>query len=342
MPASDAGSDAAAPAGAMGASASAPTLQNSPYTQTIGKPMRKPKVWVPPPGAFNEPDLPRFVNPGPGRYTPMEQHSCLSTKPRAPTCRFGSEDRFKYFGPQTPLETLQSGMMGGLFQPQNKPGPGPGYLPSYDAVRPRARASSFTVERRDPGGVEKLARGSAPGPGLYNPSDKTLSRIRDYTAGGGFLADDRQKYLGQVDPASLTPVKSYSPGPMYKPSETYSRKRATTVSFGGHGPGTIMKPPSLKAETPGPGSYTPTTQNACLSTKPRVLAKSFSIEQRGGKTLMDSSQCFHGKVPVDMTHASAGSLSPGPGYNPSFKSVIKSSSQPIIGTAKRFRDYGGL
>ena len=64
--------------------------------------------------------------------------------------------------------------------------------------------------------------------------------------------------------------------------------------------------------------------------------------QRGGKTLMDSSQCFHGKVPVDMTHASAGSLSPGPGYNPSFKSVIKSSSQPIIGTAKRFRDYGGL
>ena len=35
----------------MGMSASAPVLQNSPYAATVGKPMRRPKVWVPPPGA---------------------------------------------------------------------------------------------------------------------------------------------------------------------------------------------------------------------------------------------------------------------------------------------------
>ena len=338
---------AAAPATSksLAASASAPTLRDSPYAQSVGnlpKPVRKTKAWTPPPGAFNDPDLPRFVNPGPGRYTPPNQHQCLSTKPRAPGCRFGSEDRFKYFGPQTPLEPMKSGMMGGLYQPQNSLSPGPGYLPDYKLVRPMARSSSFTVERRDPGGVERMSRSGAPGPGLYNPSDKTLSTKRDFMSGGGFLADDRHKYLGQVDPASLTPVKQYSPGPMYKPSETQSRKRAPTVAFGGHGPGTIMKPPSLKAESPGPGSYSPAAQGACLSTKPRVPASSFTIETRGAKTLMDSSACFHGKVPVDMTHARADNLSPGPGYNPSYKSTLKSSQQPIIGTQKRFRDYGGF
>ena len=50
---------------------------------------------------------------------------------------------------------------------------------------------------------------------------------------------------------------------------------------------------------------------------------------------MDSSACFHGKVPVDMTHANASNLSPGPGYNPSHKSVLKGSQQPAIGTQKR-------
>ena len=148
-------------------SASAPVLQNSPYAATVGKPMRRPKVWVPPPGAFNEPDLPRFVNPGPGRYTPAHQHACLSTKPRVVATRFGSEDRFKYLGPQTALEPMQSGMVGGLFCPQSASGPGPSYLPSYDLVRPMARKSSFTVAVPINEG-----RGNSPGPGLYNPTDK--------------------------------------------------------------------------------------------------------------------------------------------------------------------------
>ena len=192
----------------MGMSASAPVLQNSPYAATVGKPMRRPKVWVPPPGAFNEPDLPRFVNPGPGRYTPAHQHACLSTKPRVVATRFGSEDRFKYLGPQTALEPMQSGMVGGLFCPQSASGPGPSYLPSYDLVRPMARKSSFTVAVPINEG-----RGNSPGPGLYNPTDKGTRR--NYTSGGGFLADDRHKYLGEIDPASLQPMKKCSPGPMY-------------------------------------------------------------------------------------------------------------------------------
>ena len=191
----------------LGMSASAPVLQNSPYAATVGKPMRRPKVWVPPPGAFNEPDLPRFVNPGPGRYTPAHQHTCLSTKPRITATRFGSEDRFKYLGPQTSLEPMQSGMVGGLFCPQSSSGPGPGYLPSYDLVRPMARKSSFTVAVKGGEG-----RGNSPGPGLYNPTDKGTRR--NYTSGGGFLADDRHKYLGEIDPASLQPMKKCSPGPM--------------------------------------------------------------------------------------------------------------------------------
>ena len=317
-------------------SASAPVLQNSPYAATVGKPMRRPKVWVPPPGAFNEPDLPRFVNPGPGRYTPAHQHACLSTKPRVVATRFGSEDRFKYLGPQTALEPMQSGMVGGLFCPQSASGPGPSYLPSYDLVRPMARKSSFTVAVPINEG-----RGNSPGPGLYNPTDKGTrynpnpnpnlynpnpnpnlynpnpnpnpspnpNQRRNYTSGGGFLADDRHKYLGEIDPASLQPMKKCSPGPMYaapahtlpslpppcpcasqppthlpappcpypslplplpasylprppvptryKPGRYCQGKRVTTVSFGGHGPGTVIKPPSLKAESPGPGSYTP-------------------------------------------------------------------------------------
>jgi len=314
----------------MGMSASAPVLQNSPYAATVGKPMRRPKVWVPPPGQFNEPDLPRFTNPGPGRYNPAHQHTCLSTKPRITATRFGSEDRFKYLGPQTALEPMQSGMVGGLFCPQSSSSPGPGYLPSYDLVKPMARKSSFTVAV-----PLREGRGSSPGPGLYNPTDK--STRRNYTSGGGFLADDRHKYLGEVDPASLQPLKKCSPGPMYKPGRYCQGKRVTTVAFGGHGPGTIIKPPSLKSESPGPGAYTPG-----FSDLPRSQISSFSVESRTAKGQVDSSACYQGKVKVDMTHASATNLSPGPGYNPSHRSVLPSSSQPIIGTSKRFNSASTL
>ena len=218
----------------MSMSASAPVLQNSPYAATVGKvPKRRPKVWVPPPGQFNEPDLPRFVNPGPGRYTLPSQRD-MPNRPRITATRFGSEDRFKYLGPQTSLEPMQSGMVGGMFCPQSSSSPGPGYLPSYDLVRPRARASSFTVAVKGGEG-----RGNSPGPGLYNPDDKRIRR--NYTSGGGFLADDRHKYLGELDPASLQPLTKVSPGPIYKPGRYCQGGRVTSVSFGGHGPGTLAR-----------------------------------------------------------------------------------------------------
>ena len=176
----------------MQASKSAPALGESPYAASVGPKQPRRKKWVPPPGAFNEPDLPaRFANPGPGRYNPAPQNACLSTKPRVVGCRFGSEDRYKYFGPQTPLERTSSGMLGGLYQPQSEASPGPGYMPSYNLVRSASRSSSFTVERRE-GTSERRARGGAPGPGLYNPSDKASSTVRNYTAGGNFLGDDRK------------------------------------------------------------------------------------------------------------------------------------------------------
>jgi len=191
------------------------------------------------------------------------------------------------------------------------------------------------VQRRDTSG-ESLARGSAPGPGLYNPLDTGLSTKKNFTSGGGFFADDRHKYLGELDPSSLTPLVSQSPGPLYNPSDKIAATRAPTVAFGGHGPGTIKSVPSLKVGTPGPGAYSPLEQNASLSTKPRVVASAFGVEVRSSKALMDSSACYHGKVMVDMTHANAFNLSPGPGYNPSLRPIKQQHERPVIGTAKRF------
>ncbi|KAL1524747.1 hypothetical protein AB1Y20_019630 [Prymnesium parvum] len=324
----------------MKASSSAPVLRDSPYNQSIGpaKPKRRAKdgVWRPPPGGFNEPDLPHFEGPGPGQYTPKEQHSVLSTKPRVVGCRFGSEDRFKYLAPLRSLEGTSSGLLGGSCGPQAVASPGPAYMPDYSCVHVAARSSSFSVQRRDTSGADSIARGAAPGPGLYNPSDKALSTRKNYVAGGGFLADDRQKYLGELDPSSLTPSVSQSPGPLYMPSHSFAMSRAPTVSFGGHGPGTIKSVPSLKMPMPGPGAYTPIAQNAALSTKPRILVTHFGVEPRVSKGLMDSSMCFHKNVPVDMTHVHTHDLSPGPSYNPSIAPIKRSYQKPIIGTAKRF------
>ena len=71
-----------------------------------------------------------------------------------------------------------------------------------------------------------------PGPGLYTPSEKISSNRRNNTSGGAFLADDRHKYLGSVDPESGQVRISYSPGPLYKPSDHLAKTRAPTVSFG--------------------------------------------------------------------------------------------------------------
>ena len=327
----------------MKGSASAPALGlgKSPYAASTGskkKPRPRSGTWAPPPGAFNEPDLPRFENPGPGRYNPKAQNSCLSTKPRISSCRFGSEDRFKYLGPQQSLSCTSSGMLGG-FQPQNAASPGPTYVPKYDLVHSSSRTSSFSVARRETSGVNSRTASIAPGPGLYNPSDSSLSTRRNRTAGGGFLADDRQKYLGEVDPASGRALDTSSnPGPVYKPNDALVRRRTTTTAFGGRGPGTRRKPPALVAEAPGPGSYDPgitLAHGAALSTKPRSSVASFGCAKRDGG-MMSSTHCYHGKVPVDMTNARTDNLSPGPGYLPSFKAAKASAPGYGFGTAKRF------
>lgn len=265
------------------------------------------------------------------------QHSCLSTKPRVVAARFGSEDRFKYFGPEQPLERTSSGMFGGLHAPQTGQSPGPCYKPSLALTKSKSQEASFLTERRDPGGFERRLHAGTPGPGLYTPNDRGISTKRDFTPQGKFHMDDRHRYLGEVDPASLTPQMYASPGPMYNPTLQLTQDRPKTTAFGGRGPGTMVKPPSLKVDAPGPGSYTPMTQNACLSTKKRVPAAAFGVEQRNEHTQVDSSYCFHGRVPVEMQFNNVLHLSPGPLYKPSYKSVQTASQQPVIGTDRRFR-----
>jgi len=323
---------------ALAGSSSAPVLSASPYAAVIGNPKKssmsgsRKGAWNPPPGAFNHPDLPEFTAPGPGRYTP----SVNSVRPRVVGTRFGSEDRFKYLGPQQPLEQTSAGMCG-MYNPQSSGSPGPGYLPSYGLVHSTSRISSFTVERRDTGGVDRSAAVN-PGPGLYTPSEKALSNRRNNTPGGAFLADDRHKYLGQVDPDSGTVRISYSPGPLYKPSHDSAKPRAPTVAFGGRGPGTIKKPPSMIQETPGPGSYehaVTLADGAKTSTKPRSSAAGFGSTKRSEMGPPDSAHCFHGKVPVDMTNHQGGTNSPGPVYAPSIEPVRAASNSAVFGTSKR-------
>ena len=321
--------------GPLGGSSSAPVLSDSPYAQVVPRKLQQSsskKAWHPPPGAFNHPDLPEFQAPGPGRYTP----SVSFVKPRTVGARFGSEDRFKYLGPQQPLEETSAGMKG-MYTPQAPASTGPKYLPSYDLVLSKSRISAFSVERRDTGGVAPGA-GINPGPGLYTPSDNILSTKRNVTPGGAFLADDRHKYLGQVDPESGMVRVSYSPGPLYKPSDHYATKRAPTVAFGGRGPGTIKKPPSLKSETPGPGTYEHAVTMGDLaktSTKPRSSRAGFGSTKRSETGPPDSSHCFHGKVPVDMTNSKNTQESPGPMYYPNIDVVKEVARKPIFGTAKR-------
>jgi len=326
----------------LAGSSSAPVLSNSPYAQVIGnpKPKRTPKAWAPPPGAFNHPDLPKFEGPGPGRYTPATN----LTKPRCAGTRFGSEDRFKYLGPQQPLEVTAGGMSG-MYTPTAASSPGPGYVPKYNLVHSASRISSFSVERRDTSGVAPGDAATNPGPGLYTPSEKLLSHRRNNTPGGAFLADDRHKYLGNVDPDSGQVRVNASPGPLYKPSDHLAKPRASTVAFGGHGPGTLKKPPSLRQEAPGPGSYDHAltlSDGAKTSNKPRSSAAGFGSTQRGDSAFIDSASCYHGKVPVDMTHANNTSISPGPGYKPSIAPIKTKSKEAIFGTSKRVTPGLGL
>mmetsp|Transcript_16549 Transcript_16549/g.35490 ORF Transcript_16549/g.35490 Transcript_16549/m.35490 type:complete len:397 (-) Transcript_16549:232-1422(-) len=321
----------------------ASSLAKSPYAESIGGSTTsvlryKGKKWTPPPGKFNEPEAPlRFSNPGPGRYDPAVQHACLSTKPRVLACRFGSEDRFKYFGPELPLERTTSGMYGGLFVPQGGQSPGPCYLPNHSLTKSRSQEASLLSQRRAQGGLEHRLKAKLPGPGAYNPNDTNISTKKNWTPQGRFMADDRTRYLGDVDPASQQPQKSFSPGPMYNPVVAITQERPKTVAFGGRGPGTMVKPPSLKAETPGPGTYTPMAQAACLSSKRRVPAASFGAPT-GPETLpIDSAYCFHGNVPVDMRFASVANLSPGPAYKPNHEPVQEASKRPVFGTDRRFR-----
>ena len=99
------------------------------------------------------------------------------------------------------------------------------------------------------------------------------------------------------------------------------------------------------AEAPGPGSYDHAitlADGAKTSTKPRSSAAGFGSTQRKGTGPPDSAHCFHGKVPVDMTHTKGGSVSPGPQYYPSVSAVKYHPQEAVFGTAKRVTKSQGI
>ena len=163
--------------------------------------------------------------------------------------------------------------------------------------------------------AERRLHSVGPGPAMYAPKTNFSSRERSQTSGGRFMQNDRFKYMGDVDPVSLTPSVKCSPGPVYNPSFVAVVHNPGTVSFGGSGPGTMRKPPVLAVETPGPGAYTPDAQNVVLSTTRRAPSAGFLTAARNG----------------DVT-----CLSPGPCYYPSDAAIRKFYGQAVIGTAKRF------
>ena len=323
---------------APGSSASTDSLvarsmaKSSPYARSLGRSASTASLggrssasgWLQPPaGAFNEPDPPEhFQVPGPGRYTPTVdltgQPTRLSTKLSSKVCRFGSEDRMKYLSPELPLELTSTGMVG--ISAPKAVGPGPCYKPTVD-YKSKSRPREVTFSTSDPN--PPASRHHVPGPQVYTPSDTVLSttalRGTRHHAGGRFLGDDRLQYLGQIDPASLRPIKAMGPGPG-NPNVSATLRRASTISFGKRGPGKALKPPSLAAGGPGPGAYElpGMAQAACLSSKRRAPATSFAASR--------SSRL--GKMETE--------FSPGPRYNPSYKSILRSASQPTFGRDRRF------
>jgi hypothetical protein len=305
-------------------------LKQSPYTTSLSGIRRK--RWAPPPGAFNEPDAPpRFATPGPGRYQPHAQHTCLSTKPNITACSFGTEDREKYLGGC--LSRTPSGMLIGS-PPATSQSPGPVYRPNHALVE-RASTKVGMSSSASMAALEQRMRGSVPGPAKYSPKPTASSRQRSSSSGCRFGRNDRAKYLGSVDPVSLTPMTKQSPGPIYKPSFAPVTFNPGRTAFGGAGPGSIRRAPATAIESPGPASYASDAQHTVLSTNRRAPASSFPMEPR--KTVaVDSMHCYHGKVPIDMRQGDTTGLSPGPCYLPSYAAVRTTPVRAVIGTAKRF------
>jgi hypothetical protein len=80
---------------------------------------------------------------------------------------------------------------------------------------------------------------------------------------------------------------------------------------------------------PGPGSYTPATQAAVLSTKPSTPSPSFGKEKRFSMQLPGQADALQSRRPS----------TPGPKYLPKFDYVRPQSRSAKIGTAKRFSMY---
>ena len=77
------------------------------------------------------------------------------------------------------------------------------------------------------------------------------------------------------------PAKKFSPGPMYAPSADAGKRRSGTVVFGGKGPGTIMKPPSLAAGNSRRGRVHAGVAGAVTRTKPRAERRASASSRRG-------------------------------------------------------------
>lgn len=262
----------------MNSSNSAPVLRDSSHRETFrckkAKTQKHGGAW---PTSFINRD--QFNRPGPGHYN---ANAGLCTMPRVLGGRFSGEDRFKYLAPMSCLEKTSTGLAGGLYVPQTATSPGPSYMPEYRCVEIAGRSSSFAVQTRDSSSTRNRAQSSVPGPGLYDPSDYSLSTKRSLTCGGSFLADDRYKYFGVLEKASMTPFVSQSPGPLYNPRDDLCIPRAPSTTFRtgkGYARTAFL---TWRSATPGPGAYD-VNRIEVLSSRPRVQTHDFGMKARSNK-----------------------------------------------------------
>mmetsp|Transcript_20207 Transcript_20207/g.51404 ORF Transcript_20207/g.51404 Transcript_20207/m.51404 type:complete len:372 (+) Transcript_20207:89-1204(+) len=291
-------------------------------------------AWVPPPGAFNEPDLPIFPGPGPGRYTPIT----TLTRPRTATTSFPTEDRWKHLGRQRDstraLDGATSTASISTWGPQIGVSPGPVYLPVYTATEIQSRSMGFPSQARTKSAslASAVASSKRPGPGTYSPIEQfaVLSTKPRVGRMSPFSIDDRLKYLG-VQLEGGVVVQIASPGPTYAPKLDLVLPFAGGVAFGQ--PRSRQQKAMIGGHaSPGPGSYSPAAQAAVLSSKPTVPSSSFGKEKR-----------FHGGAPGQgdalLTRRPT---TPGPKYLPNFEYVRPQSRSAAIGTSKRFSRSNSL
>lgn len=206
-----------------------------------------------------------------GSYTPAEQYSVLSTKPRATRLtHFATDERGRYLGRQ---------LEGGL--PLKTYGPGPAYAPRCEVVlrnpgstrfgKPRRRRSECVLRRsplRSDCGPRLLTRFSHPPPPPLVGGGSVHARSAWRRPGA-----NREEHPGPA---------AYSPAPQDAPLSTKARVPAFSIGKGDRFHTASLGNLLPCKDTPAPSAYTPddtivrpATRGAKIGTAKRFPAEFF-------------------------------------------------------------------